>query len=369
MKILQLFGGLIRRGGEEMFVLNCLRNLNMPDSQIDCLVIEDCDNDEFRDFVNSRGGSVFELNIPLHATCFINHVYRPVIDFFKTHSYDIIHIHSSSIPALAVLAAAAKRSGTKKVIVHSHATGESDSIQHKLFRYLASLSMRGNVDIYCACSKAAAEWKFAPKYAERAVIIKNGIDTNRFTYNQNSGKAVRDKLNIPHDAFVICNVGRLCAVKNQEFILKVFELIASSDAYLLLIGDGEDKDKLVKSVSEKGLSEKVVFTGNVTDVEKYLCAADVFVMPSKNEGLGIAAVEAQCTGLSVVASVGVPEEIKLTEDVRFLSIEDNKPVYNEWAETIESFRSRPRTDNSEIIRKNGYDIRSTAEQLIRLYTS
>ena len=175
MKILQLMGGVIRRGGEEMFVLGFLKAFDRQGYDFDCLVIEDCGNDDFKNEIESRGGSLYELNIPLHATRFSNHIYKPVKRFFAEHSYDVVHIHSSSIAAIALLAAAADRSGVKKIVVHSHSTGKSDSFEHKLFRFLASLSERRHADVYCACSREAALWKFAPKYADRAVIIRMGV--------------------------------------------------------------------------------------------------------------------------------------------------------------------------------------------------
>ena len=369
MKILQLFGGMIRRGGEEMFVLNCLKNFHTPDICFDCLVIEDCENDEFRRVIDEQGGSLYELKIPLHATRFINHIYKPVCAFFREHSYDVVHIHSSSIAAIAVLSAAAKRAGTPKVIVHSHSTGKADSFEHKLFRFLASRSMRAHVDVYCACSVDAARWKFAPKYAEKAHIIQNGIDVESFRFNQNTRSAIRDSLGIPADAFVVGHVGRLCQLKNQAFLIDVFSGIAAADtsAYLLLLGDGEDGEKLRRTVSEKKLDDRVIFTGNVGNVNEYMSAMDVFAFPSEYEGLGIVAIEAQCAGLPVVASTGVPAEIKLTDSVSFLPVTDGGDSRAAWVQALEECRSVPRRDKTDAVRDAGYDIRSTVATLKDLY--
>ena len=369
MKVLQLFGGMIRRGGEEMFVLNCLKNFNTPEICFDCLVIEDCDNDEFRQVIAAQGGSLYELNIPLHATRFINHIYKPVCAFFGEHSYDVVHIHSSSIAAIAVLSAAAKRAGTPKVIVHSHSTGKVDSFEHRLFRFLASLSMRNKVDVYCACSVDAAQWKFAPKYAAKAHIIRNGIDVESFRFNENTRRAIRDSLDIPSESFVVGHVGRLCQLKNQAFLIDVFAAIAEADsaARLLLLGDGEDGDKLRHTVSDKGLSDRVIFTGNVGNVNEYMSAMDVFAFPSEYEGLGIVAIEAQCAGLPVVASTGVPAEIKLTVNVSFLPVTDSPESKKAWEQKITELKAIPRKDEADTVRSAGYDIRSTVECLKEIY--
>ena len=369
MKILELFGGMIRRGGEEMFVYNVLTHYDRPADTFDCLVVEDCQNDEFKAWVEGQGGRMTELNIPLHATRFINHIYKPVRQYLRENRYDVIHIHSSSIAALAVLAAAAHRTGCKRVIVHSHSVGDADSLEHRVFRTLASVSMSGHADVYCACSKAAAAWKFAPKYAARAIIVKNGVDTGRFAFDPAVRRKIRETLSVPADAFVVGNVGRLCALKNQAFLIGVFAEIAAEDksAFLLLLGDGEEGDNLRRIVSEKKLSSRVIFTGSVTNVQDYMSAMDVFAFPSAHEGLGIVAIEAQCAGLPVVASTGVPDEICLTDSVTFLPVDDSADARAAWKDALTAHHSKTRRDGAAAVRTAGYDIQAAVEQIKEIY--
>ena len=369
MKVLELFGGVIRRGGEEMFVYNVLTHYDDPQDTFDVLVIEDCENDAFRSWVEEHGGQMHELNIPLHQTRFSNHIYRPVLSFLKERRYDVIHIHSSSIAALAVLASAARRAGCGRVIVHSHSVGSHDNLEHRVFRKLASLSMRGHADVYCACSRAAAEWKFAPKYAAKAIIVKNGIDTDRFAYSPSVRGSIRKALQIPPDAFVVGNVGRLCELKNQAFLIDVFARIVADDpdAFLLLLGDGEDGEKLRRAAEEKRLTDRIIFTGNVTNVPDYMSAMDVFAFPSAYEGLGIVAIEAQCAGLPVVASTGVPDEIRLTDRVTFLLVDGSDDAAAAWKSALTACRGRDCIDGAASVRKAGYDIQSTVRQIKEIY--
>ena len=369
MKILELFGGVIRRGGEEMFVYNVLRRYDDPDTVFDCLVIEDCENDEFKDWVEGHGGRMVALGIPLHATRFLNHIYKPVLRYLKENRYDVIHIHSSSIAALAVLAAAAHRTGCGRMIVHSHSVGDADSFEHRLFRTLASVSMKGHVDAYCACSRAAAEWKFAPKYSAKAVIIRNGIDTELFRFDPAARAAIRRDLGIPEDAFVVGHVGRLCALKNQAFLIRLLgqPALEAANATLLLLGDGEDNERLHDLVAQRALFSRVIFTGNVTNVYDYMSAMDVFAFPSDHEGLGIVAIEAQCAGLPVVASTGVPDEIRLTDRVTFLPVDGSDDCCAAWDGALTACRALPRIDGADAVRKAGYDIRSTVGQIKEVY--
>lgn len=368
MKILEAFGEQIGSGGEEMFVLSVLRYADLKDAQVDCLTVFDCISPVFREEVEKRGGNVYALNIVHRWNYFNNYMYRPVKDFLKSHHYDLIHIHSSSIGALAAISAAAKRSGIPFVIAHSHSTGKDNSWKHKVFQCLGALSMRRHVNRFCACSMAAAEWKFGPRIAKRTQIIKNGILVDQFRFDPVRRKEYRQKLNIPDNAFVVGNVGRFSQEKNHPKLIEAFEAVAAHrpDAWLLLVGDGRDMDAIKTMVKEKRLESRVIFTGSVPNVQDYLQAMDVFVFPSLFEGFGIAAIEAITAGLAVVASDRVPRDINVENRAVFLSLDAPADT---WAQAIERFSAETRKDYSAIVRAAGYDIHSMADDTAGMYFS
>ena len=104
-------------------------------------------------------------------------------------------------------------------------------------------------------------------------------------------------------------MGRLAPEKNHAFLLQVFAEIhhALPNAVLLLAGRGPLEDELRAKAAQLGLGEAVRFLGVCDDVPEVLRAMDVFLMPSTSEGLAMAAVEAQASGLPCVLSTGVPE--------------------------------------------------------------
>ena len=365
LRILEAFGEPIADGGQEAFVFGVMSKMNMDGLVIDCLTAYDCLSNHYKGMVERMNGKVYALNLPFAPGKSRSNIRKPFTDFLKNHFYDVVHIHSGSISVLAIMASVAGKAGVKKIIVHSHASGDSDNLKHRVLRKLASVCMAPCVDTYCACSKDAAEWKFEPKYAKTALIIKNGIDTERFSYNSSKRQIMREKLGV-EGAFVIGHVGRFTREKNHRFLIDVFEDVAEREpaATLLLVGAGELAENIKTLVAEKGLKDRVIFAGSVTDVEDYLQAMDVFVMPSLYEGLGIAAVEAQCCGLPVAASDSVPEDIKLTDDVTFISLETGEDV---WAERILSYRVRKRQGNEKIVKDSGYDMNQTAEIVRGLY--
>ena len=216
MKVLEVFGEPILSGGQEAFVFEILKNINMKNLHIDCLTAYEWGNESYRQIVKEHGGAAYELGIPFQPGKSRMNIADPFRKFLKNHTYDVVHIHSGSISALAVMASVADKAGVKKVIVHSHCTGDNDNLKHKVLRFMASFSMSKHVTTYCACSKEAAEWKFVSRYARQACIIKNGIDTERFAFNPNKRKEYRKKLGINEDCFVVGHVGRFSYQKNHE---------------------------------------------------------------------------------------------------------------------------------------------------------
>ena len=316
--------------------------------------------------MNGCGVRLFELGISYDPHRTVSEVYWPFLSFLEAHPYDVVHIHSSKTTMMAIMAIAAKKAGVPKVIVHAHNGGHGFSLMHIILRQLGNLCMKSHVDLYCACSRSAAEWKFAKRYAAGAHIIKNGTDTKRFQFNSVIRKSMRNKLSIADDSFVIGNVGSLTEVKNQRFLLNVFSTIVgiNNNTRLLIVGDGEDRQALETLTKEKELAQKVIFTGHVSDMERYLQAMDVFALPSLFEGLPIAAIEAQAAGLPVIASDRVSREMAITENVRFLPLEAGATV---WAEKLLSFRGCERKDGSKAVMAAGYDIRETAETVRQMY--
>jgi glycosyltransferase involved in cell wall biosynthesis len=365
LKVLEILAYPIRYGGIDMFVWQLIKSVDKS-IHIDCLTPLNCVNEDFRKDLSERGGDLFELNLKKNGN--LNYAYRPIKSFLKEHHYDVVHIHASSIQELAAIAAAASSKDTK-VIVHSHGTGSKFTFVMRLFRSIAGFSMNKHVDCYCACSKVAAEWKYTPKHQKQAHIIINGIDTKKFMFDPKRRKEIRDRLKISDSEYVLGNVGRLTYEKNQSYLINIFEkfLQIKPDAKLVLVGDGPDRDALVKLVEQKGLNERIIFAGNTTDVAGCLMAMDVFVFPSVHEAFGFAVVEAQASGLPVLASDILPDDVKMCESVRFLPIGDEN--ISKWIDAIPITYCEDRKKGVEAVRKAGFDIKNTAKQVEKLFLS
>ena len=155
---------------------------------------------------------------------------------------------------------------------------------------------------------------------ESMVKLAPGIDVDHFAPTDAS--SLRRSLGI-EDKKVIVSVGRLVPRKGQDVLLEALPLIIEKvpDVHILMVGQGPYEEKLRAILARNACSEYVTFTGRIhyEDLPRYICAGDLFVMPSRSrlaglevEGLGIVYLEASACGLPVVAgdSGGAPDAVK-----------------------------------------------------------
>jgi glycosyltransferase involved in cell wall biosynthesis len=137
-----------------------------------------------------------------------------------------------------------------------------------------------------------------------------------------------------------------------------------TDSRLILIGIGALEESVKEQADTLGLSEKVFFLGERGDVNQILQAMDCFVMPSLFEGLPFVLVEAQSAGLPCVVSNTVDRNVKLTDILSFLSLEESSEV---WAKEVSRAMTGERKDTSKQIIDAGFSIEQTVSKLVLVY--
>lgn len=182
-----------------------------------------------------------------------------------------------------------------------------------------------------ACSETAGRFMYGKLKFQ---IIKNAINLENYRYDEEKRKNMRRNCGIG-DEIVIGNVSGLREQKNHSFLIDVFFefLKIYPDAKLVLVGDGELRRQIECKVSDYGIENNVILTGNVNNAEEYYQMFDAFVMPSFYEGLPFAAVEAQASGTFCLLSNRVDTSIKLTPLIHFFDL--YKPAAD-WARFLAS---------------------------------
>lgn len=291
--------------------------------------------------------------------------YRRIIkEIFDNNIYEYVWINNTSKVNI-FLPEIAKKHGVK-VISHSHGVACEETGLKKLV-FVALESIYGKkycnlVDIPFACSKASAEYFYPSYLLKRCKIIHNGILADKYRYSKAVRERVREKLQISENDILLGAVGRLTKVKNYMFLFPIIKQLP--DRYkLILIGEGEDYEILQKDIMENNLASKAFLLGRKNDVAEFLCAMDIFVMPSLNEGAPFALIEAQANGLKCIVSDGISKEVNLTGMVKYISISRQ----NEWKKEIMETKMNDdctRIGMVEIIKSQGYSIEDSYQKIV-----
>lgn len=348
----------MNRGGAETFVMNLYREIDKSKYSFDFLL--NTSDGAYVDEIKKLGGNIYIY--PHRNNGYIKYCIS-LYSFFRKEGkkYDAVHMHTSSLSAIEVLLFA-KLFHVKTRIIHSHSTvqeGRIHQILHRLNRPLVSIA----ANKYLACSKVAGDWLFAHTPAiNKYIIVNNGIDVKRFSYNSEYRNEIRNLYGIESNDTIIGHVGRFDEVKNHSFLIDVFLEYHKINPHstLVLVGDGQLKKACVEKCENLGLSNYVVFAGVQQEVYKYLSAYDYFLFPSLYEGLPVSLVEAQASGLTVICSDQVSYESKLTDSVFFYPLSLEPRI---WAENISRLSLNNRADYGQIIENKGYSVKRTIQVL------
>lgn len=346
-------------GGIESLLINITNQINNSQYHFDFIASALSD---YQDILRQKGSNIIVLPSLTKTIQYIRR-FNKILD----NNYDIVHFHkNSAINILPVLIAKVHKTHPK-IIVHSHNTAPSVN-KNKLFILIHKLNrklMYDMADIHLACSYKAARWLYGSR---KTIILKNGIDTEKYMYSELSRNRIRKHLNISPDCFVVGNVGRLTAQKNHLFLIELFKKIhqINSNSKLLIIGNGIQKPKILNKIENLKLKKSVIMLESSDQIEKYLSAMDAFVMPSTYEGLPISAVEAQASGLSVYLSDKITKEVYLTDHINDFAL--SEPVDKIAEKILNTNFNYNRLQQSKMVKKSGYDIRFTVNKLDELYT-
>lgn len=365
-RILEVFGEPITNGGQESLVFNVIQNMDTDGLHIDVLTLYYCKNKQYEKIIETKGGRIISLGLPFKPGKSRNNLYMPLLKYLESEKYDVLHSHSGSISVLALSAKAAQKAGIKKIIVHSHCAAEKKTLKYRAVKFAMSFLMNSCPTDYIACSRVAGEWKYSRNIVDNKLkILKNGVDLEKFAFNQEKRDRLRAKFGFKNTDFVIGHVGRFSYQKNQEFLIKIFKAVKEKEEHskLLLIGDGETLENVKKLAKDARLDKDVFFIGNTNSVNDYLQIMDVFVLPSRYEGLPIAGIEAQASGLPTLVSENVSNELGITDCVQYLNLENE----DAWIKAICEQKGRVRQKTAERMRDAGYDIKMTAANLRNIY--
>ena len=339
--------------GIESFLLNVYKNIDKKKIQFD--FIASANNPDVINPFKKLGGTI-------HIVPFDIFYYSSLQKIISENHYETVHIHKNSL-ANPIPIFICKILHVQNIILHSHSTNIDKGRFFKFLHYINKQIFSRLCGVKLACSSEAGCWMF-PK-GTKYKIIKNGIELERFTYNSEVRNDKRKEFSVSNADILLGTVGRITFAKNQLFLLDVLKLVQVrfQSAKLFFCGDGLLRKDLEQKILSSGLSGSVILTGARKDVHEILNALDVFLLPSRYEGLGIVAIEAQANGLPCIVSNAVPDECNISSS--FIRI-DNCDDVNSWSENIKRYNIRNR-DAYKQCTLSGYDICNTVNILKKIY--
>ena len=233
-------------------VLNYYNELiKKQDCQIDFVVPNEID-EKFKNIFNNNETKYYIFSKKMRI-CFTPLYVLKLMRLIKNNKYDIFHVHGSSY-LLGIELLAAKLAKVKVRIAHSH----NVKTEHKLLHKIMKRIFEKNYTYAYACSDEAGKWLFGNKKFE---IINNGMDVEKYRYNEIYRKNIREKLKIRDDELLLGHIGLFNDQKNQIFIIDVLKEVLkfNSKVKLIFVGDGQKKSQIEKIVNENNLDNNVIF--------------------------------------------------------------------------------------------------------------
>ncbi len=346
-------------GGLTTVMMNYYRAMDKDDLQIDFASTNDVIPPGLKQELYAGGSGYYCLgNRKRESISYVKRLYGLI----RRNKYDVIHINANSATALLELMTA-RICGISSRIAHIHSS-TGDYVKLHLFLRPLFCFLSTNL---LACSLKSGRWAFGKR---DFTVLNNAINAAGFSYDEKERRMMRERFGIAQHCLVIGHVGKFYKPKNHDFLLDVFHAVHKRDAdtLLLLAGDGELRRMIEEKAKRLGLWDAVIFLGMVQNARECLSAMDCFVFPSLWEGLPLALVEAQASGLKCVASAAVTEEANVTGRVVYMPKEADA---ESWAREILKRRVYDRAgecrENQKLLSERGYDVSRNARRIHEIY--
>ena len=355
--VAQIIGKTLN-GGVEACIFNYFKAIDKSKVTFDFFV-ENTSDIINKDVIESMGGRVIITPKYTHLFKYISFLKKT----FKKNEYDIVHSNLNTLSVFPLFAAWLAH--VKVRIAHSHSTSNKKEHLRNLIKNILRPFSKVFATDYFACSKLAGEYLFGKRAVKkgRVFILHNAVDIDRFKFNPEIRKQMREKYHINDDEIVLGNIGRMVEQKNQTFLLDILKNLDLNKYKLVIVGDGPLKEDLHKKTAKLHLENNVIFVEKTAKPEYFYNLYDIFLLPSLYEGLPVVGVEAQVNGLSIVCSSNITRELKITSKVYFLK--NNKAI--NWVDRIKSCNTNRDFLHSDSFKN--YDTSFNCAELVEKYSS
>ena len=293
-----------------------------------------------------------------------------LVDVIKSNKIDLLHVHYAIPHAYA--AYMAKKMlfdiGIEIPIVTTlHGTDITLVGSHPFYRPAVTFSINHS-DRVTAVSKSLKEDTLNLFDIKKKIdVIPNFIDTEAIGTKD---KPCKRTLLAKKEEKILTHISNFRPLKRIVDVIDIFKGINSKiDSKLMMIGEGPEKRKAIRYVSDNKLKDKVLFLGNSNEIDKILCYSDLFLLPSEKESFGLSALEAMAHGVPIISSNagGIPE-VNLNGKTGFISnIGDTDSMINNAMSLLSNPQKHKLFKKQAELQAKKFDLESVVDSYERIY--
>jgi glycosyltransferase involved in cell wall biosynthesis len=292
----------------------------------------------------------------------------------------ILHTHTAKAGAVGRIAALLARGARPPIVIHTFhghvLRGYFGRVKTFGFRTLERWLARTSTALIAVSPEVRDDLVglgVAP--ASKFAVVRLGIDLPRRVENDDAQRReARRQMGLRDEAFVVGWVGRMTAVKRTKLVVRALQdLVARNvDAFVVLVGDGPDRDQLERYAHELGVIKRCLFLGYQEDVARFYDAIDALVLPSINEGTPVSVIESLAARRPAVATRvgGVPDIVRDGIDGFLVDADDGDALATRLAELAADPELRARmgeAGHARVIER--YAVARLVDDVDKLYRS
>jgi len=293
-----------------------------------------------------------------------------LVDVIKSNKIDLLHVHYAIPHAYAAYMA-------KKmlfdigigipIVTTLHGTDITLVGSHPFYRPAVTFSINHS-DRVTAVSKSLKEDTLNLFDIKKKIdVIPNFIDTEAIATKD---KPCKRTLLAKKEEKILTHISNFRPLKRIVDVIDIFKGINSKiDSKLMMIGEGPEKRKAIRYVSDNKLKDKVLFLGNSNEIDKILCYSDLFLLPSEKESFGLSALEAMAHGVPIISSNagGIPE-VNLNGKTGFISnIGDTDSMINNAISLLSNPQKHKLFKKQAQLQAKKFDLESVVDSYERIY--
>ena len=293
----------MRIGGTEMVIKNIIEGLNSSQFTMSIFCIE-LPLGPWGESLKKNG---IQIGSGARSEGFDLNIIKKIRTYIEKHNIDIIHCHQYTPWVYGTFAAVFTKT---KIVFTEHGRFYPDSTNWKrrLINPLLTFFTDKITSISQATKLALEEFEYIP--ASQIDVIYNGIA--EVAVDVKEASAIRETLSIPKDAFVLGTIARFDPIKNHLMMLDAFAAARKKNPnlYLIMIGDGTERNKIENKINKLSLNSFVTLTGYQANPSNYLSIFNIFLLSSLSEGTSMTLLESLSLGIPcIVTDAGGNAEI------------------------------------------------------------